>query len=221
MTLLWPFPSRNPQQEGRTDEGWDLVSTPGGPVLTVAPGTIHKAGPDPGGFGVDYPVQTLDQPITIGGKTFDTIYYGHTHMTVTPGHYGAGMAIARTGGGGQPLGGSGSPGEVEIGFGDPNKAGGISNTYGPLMKQALNGAGAASGGDTGGGVLGAISGAYNDLTNPITAVGDAITGAMAPFKVFLWFTQANHWVRIFAGGFGVVFVFFGVSMLAKEIHGNG
>ncbi|MGH7743499.1 MAG: hypothetical protein ACREQ5_01575 [Candidatus Dormibacteria bacterium] len=70
--------------------------------------------------------------------------------------------------------------------------------------------------NAGGGITGAISGAYNDLTSPITAVGDAISQAAAPFKMLLWFTQANHWVRIFAGGFGAVFVFAGLTLLAKE-----
>lgn len=41
----------------------------------------------------------------------------------------------------------------------------------------------------------------------------------APFQMLLWFTQANHWVRIFAGGFGVVFVFMGLTMLTKEVRG--
>lgn len=222
MALLWPFPTRSPQQEGRTDQGWDLVGPPGGPVIAVASGTIHKAGPDPGGFGTDYPVMTLDNPYIVNGKKFTDIYYGHTHMAVPPGHVNAGQVIAHTGGGGFPQGGSGTLGEVEIGFGNPNAPGGIHTEYGPYMKAALQGAGTASqfGGPGDAGT--AVASGPGDLAAGfLDPIAKTLADLAAPFKVFLWFTQANHWVRLFAGGFGVMFVFFGVSMLAKEMHGNG
>lgn len=135
--LAWPFPVRSAAQVGRTDEGLDLVSSPGGPVLAVASGTVRRpAMADPGGFGYDYAIETLDAPVTVNGRTFREVYYGHTHATTT-GHVSAGETVARTGGGGLPRGGNGEPGEVEIGFGNPNAVGGISWANGPLMKAAL------------------------------------------------------------------------------------
>lgn len=135
--LMWPFPTRSADQVGRTDEGLDLVSAPGGPVRAVAAGTVHRPlMADPGGFGTDYAIETLDTPVTVHGRTFREVYYGHTHTT-TVGHVDAGQVIARTGGGGLPRGGNGELGEVEIGFGNPNAVGGISWAWGQLMKAAL------------------------------------------------------------------------------------
>lgn len=135
--LLWPFPAKSESQVGRTDEGLDLVSDPGGPVVAVAPGTVRRPlMADPGGFGNDYAIEHLDAPVIINGHTFNDVYYGHTHALMT-GHVDAGQTIARTGGGGLPRGGNGEAGEVEIGFGNPNAVGGISWAWGALMKAAL------------------------------------------------------------------------------------
>ena len=131
QSLVWPFPTKDPSQMGRTDQGWDLVSTPGGEVRGIAAGTIHGPTiPDPNGFGSDYAIERLDRPIS----GFTDVYYGHTHLAVT-GHVPAGAVIAHTGGGGYPRGGNGELGEVEVGFGNPNTAVPWSN--GPLMKAAL------------------------------------------------------------------------------------
>lgn len=218
MGLVWPFADKAATQQGRTDQGWDLIfPQPGLGVINVAAGTIHKAGPDPGGFGIDYPVLKLDQPISIGGHTFDSIYYGHTHMTVAPGHYEQGVVIARTGGGSQPLGGSGAPGEVEIGFGDPNVPGGISFSYGPLMKQALTDANSViTGADqSGASLFGDAAGGLSDIAGALGNIAD-IAGKIG--KLAIWLTVPTHWTRIFAGSFGIIFVFFGLSMIAKEVR---
>lgn len=136
--LLWPFEVKSASQMGRTDEGWDLVSTPGCPVLAVASGVVHNpTTADPGGFGYDYAIEHLDNAITVMGRTFQDIYYGHTHLSAT-GHVNAGQIIAHTGGGGYGRGGDGELGEVEIGFGNPNVGGGISWNYGPIMRAALS-----------------------------------------------------------------------------------
>lgn len=216
--LIWPFPHRDPSQEGRTDQGWDLVGPPGGPVRAVASGTFHMAGPDPGGFGTDYPVQTLDQPITFQGHTFNEIYYGHTHMAVPPGHYDQGTVIAHTGGGGLPAGGSGSLGEVELGFGDPNKPGGISQSYGGIMRAAMLGAvNMANGGDPGTAVAATV-----DPYAGLSAVGSAISGIASSLsgfnKMMTWISIPNHWTRILSGGVGIVLVFMGIMMLGREVR---
>ena len=61
----WPFPTRNPSQYRRVDQGWDLQygGTTAVPVLAVVPGTLRNAGPDPGGFGPGYPLLMLDTPV--------------------------------------------------------------------------------------------------------------------------------------------------------------
>ena len=129
--LVWPFPTKDPSQMGRTDQGWDLVSTPGGEVRAIAAGTIHGPTiPDANGFGSDYAIEHLDSPI----RGFTDVYYGHTHLALT-GHVPAGAVIAHTGGGGYPRGGNGELGEVEVGFGNPNT--GVPWSNGPLMKAAL------------------------------------------------------------------------------------
>lgn len=134
--LVWPFETRSTSQIGRVDEGWDLVAAPGAAVKAVVGGTVHgPARPDPGGFGYDYAIERLDSPITVGGRTFTDIYYGHTHVSKT-GHVQQGETIAHVGGGGYPRGGNGEAGEVEIGLGNPNVA--ISWSWGSLMKQLLS-----------------------------------------------------------------------------------
>lgn len=206
MGLVWPFPTRNPSQEHRTDEGWDLIGPPGGDVLAVAPGTFHMARPNPGGFGNDYPVEHLDTPIMVAGQSFSDVYYGHTHMVVPPGHYDSGVLIAHAGGGPYPLGGSGAVGEVEIGFGDPNVAGGIQYRYGPLMKEALNGAVA------GGTVLSPsgpqLAGGSADPTSSL--IGSAVTGLIAPYAMRLGFLL-----------FGAGLVLVGLVILLHVSEGTG
>lgn len=73
---VWPFPTRNPGQYRRVDQGWDLqyAGTTPVPVLAVVSGTLQNAGPDPGGFGPGYPLLVLDTPVF----GYPAIYYGHT-----------------------------------------------------------------------------------------------------------------------------------------------
>src|SRR6516162_4077705 len=90
--FVWPFPTKDPSQYQRVDQGWDLKG-PIGPVLAVAAGTVRIAGPDPGGFGNRYPVLWLDQPVA-GGPA---VYYGHVVPIVPSGtHVIAGQPIATT-----------------------------------------------------------------------------------------------------------------------------
>lgn len=220
--LIWPFADKQATQQGRTDEGWDLVfPQPGLGVINVAAGTLHMAGPDPGGFGTDYPVLKLDTPITVNGQTFTSIYYGHTHMIVPPGHYAQGITIARTGGGSQPLGGSGAPGEVEIGFGDPNvpkgQPGSISFNYGPLMKQALGGAVSnITGADqSGASLFGDSAGALAGIGSSLGDIAKSLTGFAT---ITAWLTKESSWVRILAGTAGSILVFTGIWTIGKEVR---
>jgi hypothetical protein len=112
----WPFPVKNiPQQSRRIDQGWDLQypGTRPVPVYAVLSGTVALSS-DPNGFGVSYPIVTLDNPVS-GGPA---IYYGHVFPLPGIGgkHVRAGQAIARTGG--MHSGGNAynDPNWLEIGF---------------------------------------------------------------------------------------------------------
>lgn len=126
--FVWPFPTKDPSQYQRVDQGWDLKG-PIGPVLAVAAGTVQIAGPDPGGFGNRYPVLYLDQAVS-GGPA---VYYGHVVPTVPAGtHVMAGAPIATTAFG--PQGNATEWGWLEIGFWNNGPTG-----NGALMKQMLLG----------------------------------------------------------------------------------
>lgn len=82
------------------------------------------------------------------------------------------------------------------------------------LAQALIGQNPSSGGGSapaGGGDSGTLGG-----------IGSALGGiaeAMSGFgKIAVWLAVPNHWTRIFAGGFGVVFIVFGLRTIAKEVH---
>jgi hypothetical protein len=112
----WPFRTKSPSQYRRIDEGWDLQNNQVAEVLAMAPGTISQARPNPGGFGPNYPLETLDTPV-LGYKMF---YYGHVH--IVPGivgkHVNTGDVIAHT----EPSGNisAGLPNWLEVGFWDPS-----------------------------------------------------------------------------------------------------
>lgn len=96
----WPYPTKNPNQYKRIDQGWDLEASQPSDVLAVADGTVnvnHGADPCNGGngFGDTYPLEVLDKPIIIQGRKYTTIYYGHVQYTKL-GHVTAGTPIAKT-----------------------------------------------------------------------------------------------------------------------------
>jgi len=106
----WPFPIKSPLQINRVDQGFDLEYNQPTNVLAVAPGTVSIAGHDPGGFGVDYPLLTLDSPIC----GYSQIYYGHVHVlqSALGTHLNTGDTIANT----DPHGVNSKPNWLEIGF---------------------------------------------------------------------------------------------------------
>ena len=95
----WPFPSKNIARDGRrTDQGWDLQypGTDTVAVYAVESGAVSIAGPDPNGFGVAYPLLTLDSAV----MGFPSIYYGHVFPLsgIAGKHVSKGEPIAMTGG---------------------------------------------------------------------------------------------------------------------------
>lgn len=64
----------------------------------------------------------------------------------------------------------------------------------------------ASGSDSG--ALGGISGALGGIADAMSGFG----------KIAVWLAVPTHWTRIFAGGFGIVFIVFGLRTIAKEVH---
>jgi hypothetical protein len=110
MTLIWPYPTRDPSMFRRIDQGWDLQVPVGTPIFAVADGTISYAH-DPAGFGDPYPVLTLDV-----ADVSVAVYYGHNHPEVGEGahvHQGDVIAHALAVPGGNA---SSLPGWLEIGW---------------------------------------------------------------------------------------------------------
>lgn len=97
----WPFGDRSKTMLERVDQGYDLeFDTSNATVYAVADGTINlDHGPNPcnggTGFGNTYPIEVLNKPITVNGRTYTQIYYGHVNDTKT-GPVTAGEAIAQT-----------------------------------------------------------------------------------------------------------------------------
>lgn len=106
----WPFPKKSPAQYRRIDAGWDLEYHQKTPVFAIASGTVSKAGNNPGGFGVDYPLLTLDAPIC----GYKQLYYGHVHLdrSVLGKHVNVGDVMANT----DPNGVNSPSNWLEVGF---------------------------------------------------------------------------------------------------------
>lgn len=97
----WPFAEKSKTLIERIDQGQDLeYDTSNATIYAVADGTINlDHGDDPcdggAGFGDTYPIEVLDTPIHIDGRTYTQIYYGHVNDTKL-GRVTAGDAIAQT-----------------------------------------------------------------------------------------------------------------------------
>src|SRR6478609_7368111 len=78
-TGTWPFADKSATQPNRVDQGWDMQNNDANAkVYAVASGTVSmNHGPDPCGFGPYYPLIHLDTPITVNGRTYTDMYYGH------------------------------------------------------------------------------------------------------------------------------------------------
>jgi hypothetical protein len=103
-SVVWPYQTKAPTQFNRVDQGWDLEYTSmGNPVYAVVSGTInYDHGPNPcnggTGFGDTYPLEVLDKPVTVNGRTYTEIYYGHVNgiQSLNGKKVTAGTVIAHT-----------------------------------------------------------------------------------------------------------------------------
>lgn len=101
---------------GRADQGRDIQTSPGAPIIAPGAGYVVRIASDPGGggahFGPSYPIVHF----TSGPYAGQTVYIGHTVAAVQPGQkFGAGAVLSHTGHGGPESGGA-PPGWAEIGF---------------------------------------------------------------------------------------------------------
>lgn len=98
----------------RIDQGQDLVTDPGGPLLALGDGYVKQIASDPNGFGPDYPVVHF----TTGPLAGRDVYYGHTHSALAAGaRFTAGQVISHTGRSG--VGNATEGGWAEVGFWPP------------------------------------------------------------------------------------------------------
>lgn len=110
----------------RADQGRDLQTAPGGPIVAPGDGVVVRVASDPGGggghFGPSYPIVKF----TSGPYAGQTMYVGHTTSALKPGQqFTAGSVLSYTGRGGPESGGA-PPGWAEIGYapgGTPGKFG--------------------------------------------------------------------------------------------------
>jgi hypothetical protein len=101
---------------GRADQGRDIQTTPGAPIVAPGDGYVVRIASDPGGggahFGPGYPIVHF----TSGPYAGQTMYIGHTVAAVKPGQqFTLGTVLSHTGHGGPEAGGA-PPGWAEIGF---------------------------------------------------------------------------------------------------------
>jgi hypothetical protein len=101
---------------GRADQGRDIQTTPGAPIVAPGDGYVVRIASDPGGggahFGPRYPIVHF----TSGPYAGQTMYIGHTVAAVKPGQqFTLGTVLSHTGHGGPEAGGA-PPGWAEIGF---------------------------------------------------------------------------------------------------------
>jgi hypothetical protein len=147
--LHWPFKTKNPSQYRRIDQGWDLEGSSPQIVYAVTSGKVYKANDDPAGFGDYYYYEDLDPPgVTVQGRHYTTIYYGHTHYADGNSHYGVstpnilGQHVSAGGIIGYTYPGCCWPANwLEIGFGNslPVGQGAYPTTAGLDMEDYLNG----------------------------------------------------------------------------------
>jgi len=101
----------------RIDQGQDLQTNPGGPILAPGAGRVIAVPSNPGGFGTSYPVVHFDS----GPLAGHDVYIGHTRSALPSGaRFGAGQVLSRTQHGSGPFAGNANtPGWAEIGLWPP------------------------------------------------------------------------------------------------------
>lgn len=105
------LPGNAELQWNRIDQGQDIKTNPGGPIIAPGDGVVVAVKSDPSGFGPDYPVVKF----TSGALAGQSWYLGHTHSALKPGQsFKTGQALSHTGTSG--VGNAKTPGWAEIGM---------------------------------------------------------------------------------------------------------
>lgn len=160
-----PFPPNAAIKWGRIDQGIDGSSPPNTPAAALGDGTVQILH-DPSGFGINYAVLSLANPVSVNGHTYNAIYYGHLFPTVGNGPVKAGQQIAVSGehGGGNA---TSEVGGFELGFWCSGPCPNAGNDASDFFK---GGGGTVS---TGGGT--ANSPGLSDLLNAMVNAGKWLT----------------------------------------------
>lgn len=102
------IPEGQPVKIERVDEGQDLLTTPGGPLIAPGKGYVASVKSDEKGFGPDYPLDYFET----GPYARKTMYLGHTDTALPAGaHFKLDQIIAHT----SRTGHNAPPGWAEIG----------------------------------------------------------------------------------------------------------
>lgn len=105
------LPGNAELQWNRIDQGQDVKTNPGGPIVAPGDGMVVAVKSDPGGFGPDYPIVKF----TSGPLAGTSWYLGHTHTALKAGEaFHAGQTLSHTGTHG--VGNATVPGWAEIGL---------------------------------------------------------------------------------------------------------
>jgi hypothetical protein len=105
------LPAGASYKPGRTDQGQDGQTDPGGPIIAPGAGYVVSIKSNPGGFGPSYPVVHF----TSGPYSGQTLYLGHTLSALKAGaRFVAGAVLSHTGL--SPVGNASVPGWFEIGY---------------------------------------------------------------------------------------------------------
>jgi murein DD-endopeptidase MepM/ murein hydrolase activator NlpD len=118
----------------RIDQGQDIATNPGGPILAPGDGVVVAVHNNPGGFGENYPVVRF----TSGPLAGRTVYIGHTHTVLKAGDsFKAGQTLSKTGYGTPKEGNARTPGWAEIGLWGPGGPGNMEagKQIAPLLRR--------------------------------------------------------------------------------------
>lgn len=131
--FFFPFANGVPYTMHRVDQGQDMSAAPNTAVLAAGSGHIEYRS-DPNGFGDQYPVLILDNPV--GGHT--GVYYGHIAGDLPAGtHVNAGQQLGHTLQ--TPGGNATEPGWLEIGFWGPSGPTGDGAAMASMLSSATAG----------------------------------------------------------------------------------
>jgi hypothetical protein len=157
---------------GRSDQGRDFQTNPGGAIVAPGDGTVLAVKSDPAGFGPSYPVVKFSTGPYAGEPP---VYLGHTLAALKAGaSFKAGQVLAHTGT--TPIGNASKPGWAEIGYapgGNPGRYGQPAPFAGAGGAQLVSSTGQPISFDWGG---------FFDPRKLLPGAGGATDAVIGPFK---------------------------------------